>query len=214
MQVNFFDIVLSGSKLPTKWLRFYIKIRFPIGIVISLIMFINSITVTDFSIYDTSSLLFVIFFFALDFFNISLLVWTYMEMKKLTPRGYVLNLVYIYFFEIYYAVIYGLPYMFTSQFWSYFLIGAIPGLVWLIPNLIYFRKRKDLFYRGASVTQDSRVENADNEVAADKETITSNNVINQNDVFSTIEKLNELKEKGILTEQEFTEKKGELLQKI
>jgi len=219
MKIDFFDMILKGSKRSTKWLRFYVKVRFPLGIVISSLFFVSSLIKTNFHIENASLLMFVIFLFLLDFANILLQVFTYLEMKKMTPRGYILNVIYLYFFELYYAIVFALSDFYL--FWVRFIAGIIVGLAFMIPNLIYFRKRKDLFYRNTVVNADKQPDISENkdklqdEISIEDEMASKKSYVSASDeIIDTIKKLNALKERGVLTEQEFQEKKNQLLKRI
>ena len=220
MRVDYFDIILKGSKLPTKWLHFYVKVRFPIGIVIALFWLIKSLfTSIDFAVLDTRLLIFVILAYILDLVNITLLVRTYIEMRAMTSTGYKLNIVYLYFFAVYYPFTTAIANIDT--FWENFIANVFWGSVWLISNLVYFHKRKGLFYMGKAVNHVKQAVAIENEIRVETQNEVQDEILADkditsahDDIFTTIEKLNKLKEKGILTEQEFTQKKLQLLDKI
>ncbi|NLU35594.1 MAG: SHOCT domain-containing protein [Clostridiales bacterium] len=140
-------------------------------------------------------------------------------MKKMTPRGYILNVIYLYFFELYYAIVFALSDFYL--FWVRFIAGIIVGLAFMIPNLIYFRKRKDLFYRNTVVNADKQPDISENkdklqdEISIGDEMASKKSYVSASDeIIDTIKKLNALKERGVLTEQEFQEKKNQLLKRI
>ncbi len=147
--------------------------------------------------------LIIISFAIIDIFFLILTVWVYSEMKKLTVKGYKLNILYLWLYWVYFAITNSLRYNDINLI-GYIIGGLIVGLIWLIPNLIYFKKRKSLFIPIPPKT-----------IEIDypyKEEDTYN--VEKDSVFISLEKLKDLKEKGVLTEEEFAQKKQELLQKI
>lgn len=143
---NIFDDTLSVSYSPVGWMRFYVKIRFPFLIAVSSLSYFYYIIKTDFSTYKLTSLLFVLFYLGLDLLNLALLIWAYIEMKKLSYKGYILNIIHLCYSVFYYSLGKGVVSLAKGQFEQYFLIFLIGRLLlWVLPNFIYFYKRRDLF---------------------------------------------------------------------
>ncbi|NMC56274.1 MAG: zinc ribbon domain-containing protein [Eubacteriaceae bacterium] len=125
--------------LPCNWLKFYIYYRFPIGLFFTL----GSILKSYYDSYNSSLPDWVYLF---DFLSIFLIVLTYICMFKLTKEGYYLNIVLLFYTLAVNTLNYAdylLEYMnvFAALFVS--LIAYLG--IWVIPNLIYFKKRKSLF---------------------------------------------------------------------
>lgn len=144
---DYFNLRLSTSELPTSWLWFYVKIRFPLGIIVSIISIITSFSQINFSLYSGLGVVIILFFFSFDIINVALTMWAYVEMKNLSTKGFKLNKVLLWYGVFYLALSKSIGYINTnsSAFWSGLLAGAIAGLIWLWPNMVYFNKRRHLF---------------------------------------------------------------------
>lgn len=144
---DYFNLRLSMSELPTNWLWFYVKIRFPLGIIISIISMITSFSQINFSLYSGLGIVIILFFFSFDIINVVLTIWAYVEMKNLSTKGFKLNKVLLWYGVFYLALSKSIEYINTDStaFWSGLFAGAIAGLIWLWPNMVYFNKRKYLF---------------------------------------------------------------------
>jgi len=203
--MNYFNVCRKAYGLPTNWLWVYVYVRFPIGFIISIVQLYNFFNNLDLLFYDTLGQFLIVLFSITDISMLVLMCWTYYEMSKLTARGYKLNIVYLWLYYLYYALTNGLSRT-DIDYVTSFITGLIAGLIWLVPNLIYFRKRKSLFIK----PENTQTNIADNQVIENG----NNDSWGKESVFTTLEKLNALKEKGVLTEEEFMQKKQELLQRI
>ncbi|MEE0100773.1 MAG: hypothetical protein U0I48_03435 [Acutalibacteraceae bacterium] len=138
--------------LPTAWYKFYVYFRFPVGFLVSLyslwqvISFYSEYTwiempaIQGFAVFlEIAYLIFGIIVFALTL--------------KLNQRAYECNIGYLIVTVGYWALISVLqagmdvPNMqFITYLLSFTIAAIIYGLVWFLPNFIYFRKRKSLFH--------------------------------------------------------------------
>jgi len=210
-KIDYFNMKLRSSELPTSWLWFYVKIRFPLGIVLLVSSMIAFFSETDFRNYYALEIAAFMFFFSFDVINFVLTVWTYAEMKNLSIKGFKLNKVLLWYGTFYIPFGSALEFVGSdaSSFWSRFLPGMLfIGLIWMWPNLVYFNKRKFLF-SSAKLDRDNP-ENDINHIRNTREVLTEES----EDLIAKIEKLSNLKDKGIITEAEFEHKKKELLEKL
>ncbi|HRI01888.1 MAG TPA: SHOCT domain-containing protein [Saprospiraceae bacterium] len=97
-----------------------------------------------------------------------------------------------------------LKYVTTFWFWLFFIIGAFTYIGWIIPVIIYF------YHRGLVTKQVEKI------IQNTYEHFNSTNPIvikseDNDQVESKLEKLFDLKNKGIITEEEFLTRKSKLL---
>ncbi len=86
-----FDRRLADSRIPVRWMKFYVKLILPVSAGISALTFISSLgTFGRSSITDILKLIFAAV-------SIVLPVLTFIEMKKLSIRGYYLNMALLIF---------------------------------------------------------------------------------------------------------------------
>jgi hypothetical protein len=124
--------------LSTKWMRVYIFILFPIGIYADIAMFFG---LTAPMAIDGKTgilgLLFLIFCLQLIF-----IISTYRDMKALRESGYIKNIVLLLLVTSSQPISFAI----RSEFFTGFIDLIFLSLIWFLPNYIYFKKRKSLFY--------------------------------------------------------------------
>ncbi|MPM34302.1 hypothetical protein SDC9_80884 [bioreactor metagenome] len=125
---SYFNAITSITTKKTNWLEFYVKIRIPLGMLFNLVSIIYLIweiwlTPTDYAYLAV----------CLNLIFLILLIFTFIEMKNLTPKGYILNMILL-FFDLPFSLLELNLYKISLE------------SVFLVLNLIYFTKRKSLFY--------------------------------------------------------------------
>lgn len=128
-----FDRRLADSKIPVRWMRFYVKFILPVSAGISALTFLSSLgTFSELSITDMLELIFVAV-------SIVLPVLTFIEMKKLSLSGYYLNIALLLFGLLRNTI---LSFVASGMFSA---SGILYYLIWSGANLLYFKKRISLF---------------------------------------------------------------------
>ena len=88
MSIDYFNACRTTYELPTKWLWFYVKVRFPIGFIVSIANIFSISRDLDLSLYDAVGGFLIISLITADILMLALMCWVYFEMKNLTARGY------------------------------------------------------------------------------------------------------------------------------
>ncbi len=119
------------------WARFYIFWRFPIGIVFTSVFILMPLTeiLETPEQYDIPLTLLVV---GINTVFLTLTILTYIMMKTLSIRGYYMNLVYLLLNPVFMS----LQHQIDSTVIMQMLILYI---LWVLPNLLYFSKRKAFF---------------------------------------------------------------------
>lgn len=127
--------------LPTKWLFFYLFIRFPLMILASLVVIIRDFL--PLVPYLSSGRVPGLLTFAgiLEIGNLALMLVTFIKLLKLSPSSFKWNLAYLW---------YGAGCQLFSCFIMYgfstYFMGSLAGAFgWTISNLVYFNNRSELF---------------------------------------------------------------------
>jgi hypothetical protein len=134
----------AAFKGGTEWLKFYRSVRFPICFILNtIIMIIYTATNVQylFAVKYVTSLIIVtlvglsptIFLFTFD-------ILVYIRMKKMELSAYNLNIVLITAETLIISLV-----IFIIDIFYGLLSLILIGLIWWLPNFIYFRKRKFLF---------------------------------------------------------------------
>ena len=127
--------------MPTKWLFFYLFIRFPIFLLSSIVgLFQNYVSYFQ---YLFSDILPPIFYLAMlvDFAYFILDIITFIKLLKLSPSSYKWNMVFLWF-----GMGYEVLAMLIGRDFSPYMLGRITGaFIWAVINLVYFNKRSELF---------------------------------------------------------------------
>lgn len=127
--------------MPTKWLFFYIFIRFPLSFLLSIVTLAN--TYVPYLPYLFGGYLDPIFYVAMlvDFSYFAVSIITFVKLIRLSPSSFKWNMVYLWF-----GVINEILVMLIAQEFSPYMLGRITGaLSWAGANLAYFNKRSELF---------------------------------------------------------------------
>ena len=127
--------------MPTKWLFFYIFIRFPISFLFSIITLVN--TYASYLPYLFGGYLDPVFYVAMlvDFSYFAVSIITFVKLIRLSPSSFKWNMVYLWF-----GVINQILVMLIVQDFSYYMLGRVTGAFsWATTNLSYFNKRSELF---------------------------------------------------------------------
>lgn len=119
--------------LPIRWLNFYVYVRIPLGILISVVSGLAS-----FALYpdDPAVLLFVL---GLTAFDLCLAIFLLIGLHRRRLWGWRLN----WFVLVLEVLLRPLDKAEDATMYFAFLIAA--ALFWLLPNAIYFKKRRHLF---------------------------------------------------------------------
>lgn len=131
--------------LPMNWFNFWKYVRFPLGILVSLYNLFNYIN------YETSNLILVSLF--IDIFIFAFLCMTFSFFINRKKIGiYFINtwLIIELLTNIFNSVVntyFNSNYIstFTDFIITYVVTIIIVGLIWTLPNYIYFNKRKNYF---------------------------------------------------------------------
>lgn len=127
--------------MPTKWLFFYIFIRFPLSFLSFIITLVNSYI--PYFPYLFGGYLAPVFYIALlmDFACFAISVITFVKLLKLSPSSFKWNMVYLWF-----SVGCEVLGILISGSFSPYMLGRITGaFCWAAANLSYFNKRSELF---------------------------------------------------------------------
>ena len=210
---------LYHSKLSCRWLSFYRQVLLIIWV------FFGAL----------SSIIGVVFAVLGDIFNFSLLSFmilellpviftflVFLEINKFTPAGYRLNIMLLSFMMISYV---GFFLIFGVEYWTMVAFG----LIFFPLNLIYFRKRKVLFYKkafGDSFTDEKSAvsfatlmqlkHDVDNDLITKVEYTTKKEMymkeIESGKIKLNMFQLTQLLSEGIITQEEYESKKKDLLE--
>ena len=149
------DDIEKNKELPMKWWKFLQYFNFPVGIILSLF------SISNYSNINLNTLnIFGWIFFIGDIVMVILLCVTYINFVERKRKGYYLLLLYFISFTVWNTLISTLTNL-TNGFRSlrgkdvndifvytmmiFFISLAIAGGIWIYPNYIYFKKRKNLF---------------------------------------------------------------------
>ncbi|MDF2684874.1 MAG: hypothetical protein K0S55_55 [Clostridia bacterium] len=157
---------LKTTKYPggTRWLYFYIFIRFPISFILgglsllsSLATDLNSISIlTDFSSVIIYIIIFFIFYIP-SIFSYIFSFFVYRKMKNLEKSSYKLNMILLAIDWFIFGIKMGINFIYLNIFIGFFPGLIIFGLIWFLPNFIYFKNRKCLFTDNTSVKHNSSI---------------------------------------------------------
>lgn len=134
-------IRMASYERSTTWLQFYIYFRFPLGFVFGGINLLTLI-VSPF-LYQTefSSFLFTI---CTAFYIFS--IWVFCKLDNLEPTGYKSLQAFLPAEVLYVS-------LFSDLWYEAIFKFVLLSLVWWLPNAIYFKKRKSLFYEEPPVVR-------------------------------------------------------------
>lgn len=94
----------------------------------------------------------------------------------------------------------------SGWFWIFLICGLFTTIGWVIPIAFYFFQ-KNMVKNGI----EEIFNRAENEFRTSKSTGTVSKAVSSEDVYSQLEKLAALKEKGILSDEEFAAQKAKLV---
>lgn len=141
---NYFNKKRAEFKLPTEWLWFYVKVRFPIGIILGVIGLISYFSTLDLSEFNELGVAVVLFEILLLVVILALQIYTSVQMNLLTKKGYNSNRILLILESVYYLYIYiviALAGGDSDESLGKFIVYSIFAVL----NIIYFKNRKDLF---------------------------------------------------------------------
>lgn len=131
----------SSFALKTRWLYFYIFIRFPLAFFLGAIDILNCLVYIRCFYKSITGLAWFSVFIAFSLYIYSIIV--YRGMRVLDKPSYRNNMVLLVVETIVGAIYFGLQ---QTDFGFGFIISLVSiGLIWLLPNYIYFKKRRELF---------------------------------------------------------------------
>ena len=149
MRDTYFDQRRATFWKPTNWLWFFVKVRFPLGLlpIAYDIYFFTVRLINGITVYQTL----VIYFLVMALYEavrLVLNIWAVAEARRLTRAGYILIKVSLYM-ETGMAALIGMYLQVLGSPLLGFLAGAcVYGLLWLLPNISYFSQRETLFNPG------------------------------------------------------------------
>lgn len=126
-----------------RWLKFYVKWRFPISFVFSVISILNEIVQGIDQYYFSLPLYAYAVLFDVAVFIFAVVVYIYM--RGLKPIGYTLNMILITVECLSRAMVSALNAVNTRFSIAFFTPLLFEMLLWGLPNYIYFKHRKVLF---------------------------------------------------------------------
>ena len=142
---------LEDQKLTTDWLKFYLNVYLYIVLVMTGLVIPNALSeLYEIPIWIGEGNVLELLSFFLNAFAAVAVIFTFIELRDFTPLGYKWNIVFLVSSFAEYSLT-------TLSKWlegepdgrmrlSFLIFGNILYLLaWLIPNLIYFKKRKHLF---------------------------------------------------------------------
>lgn len=147
------QLLLKGIAIgkPVNWMNFYIFTRLPIMLISGIFSFILNFSTYQ-SLGGLSQPMYTLLYIILgtELLHYALSFFTYTNMKKTKPLGYFLNMAVL----LLDCVSIGLTQGFLGSIQAGFQSGMQMGLlsfavgvgIWFVPNFIYFRKRKGMFY--------------------------------------------------------------------
>lgn len=142
---------LDNEKLETKelsmfWWNFWQYIRFPIGLIFSFLNICQYLTYN----FDTD----LFFFFILDVSIILLMAFSFYTFTKRKKVGYTFFNIFLFVESIYNSAITTFKNLmqnnninldFVGFMLEFIIVLIIWGIIWVLPNYIYFKKRKNYF---------------------------------------------------------------------
>ena len=140
----------NEKELPMNWWNFFLYIKFPLTIIVSLCSIVeafNNIHGYEFNTFGQSI---IVAFFLIDIVFIIYTALAFNVIIKRKKNGYILFIGYL-FFEILYRVFvavftnYKTDTDFAENIIAFITVSAILMLIWSFPNYVYFNKRKNLF---------------------------------------------------------------------
>jgi DNA-directed RNA polymerase subunit RPC12/RpoP len=140
----------NEKELPMNWWNFFLYIKFPLTIIVSLCSIVkafNNIHGYEFNTFGQSI---IVAFFLIDIVFIIYTALAFNVIIKRKKNGYILFIGYL-FFEILYRVFvavftnYKTDTDFAENIIAFITVSAILMLPWSLPNYIYFSKRKKYF---------------------------------------------------------------------
>lgn len=134
------------SDLPMNWWNFWKYVRFPIGVILTVINIMDYLPTLDVNVIN-------IFAFLTDISLLVLMITTYYHFLMQNKIGYkflnawlIIELVCNSLNTTVEALADSYGYITLMDFVGpFFLAVCIIGIVWTVPNYIYFKKRKSLF---------------------------------------------------------------------
>lgn len=144
--------IVNKYPLPTAWYKFYVYFRFPIGFLLSLYSFWQVISFySEYPWIEMPAIQSIAIFVEIAFLIFGIIVFALT--LKLNQRAYECNIAYLIATVGYWALISVLQagtsvlkMQFITYLLSFTIATIIYGLVWFLPNFIYFKKRKSLFH--------------------------------------------------------------------
>lgn len=137
------------EKTENKWLWFYINIRFPLGFVFSVLFILYNIyyLTNEISTYSVSETAIILFYTLIESINFVFCLFTYLALKKPNLTSYRINIGLLIFGLMYFPIYFNMKRIVASEFsFVLFLLSSLTyALLFLLPNLIYFKKRKFIF---------------------------------------------------------------------
>jgi len=197
--LNDSDSESKEKPIKTNWLSFYNYLLMPLGFIMLVIAtLLNS---------DSMALIIINAIIGLSFLYVAYSIhmrysWAYYAYIILIIVG---SIDYIYT-RVYLQSIVDHSIDFLATLLTLFIFIS---LFWIAPNIIYIKKRKHLF-----INNSSNVFHNQNKTQTIEKINTTTSVDDDLNEFNKLEKLSELKEKGVISEEEFESKKKEILDRI
>ena len=134
-----------NANLPMRWWNFWKYVRFPLGLIFSLFR-LSTYKYTSFNFY-------VLAFVITDIIMLLFAIYTYDLFMHKKKKGYLIFILFMFVESIYSCGFSTLNTALSNttilESWefilSFILVLIIWGIIWILPNYIYFKKRKECF---------------------------------------------------------------------
>ena len=136
----------EDKKLPIRWLKFWLYVRFPVGILVSL----GNLSMYQDIPYSTNKIVALF----IDIITLAFIIITYLNFAERKKIGYILLKSWLYVGEwlllcftitLQNTLYYDNSINIFNFIITYMIILLIWGIIWVLPNGIYFEKRKHYF---------------------------------------------------------------------
>lgn len=160
-----------NEELPMKWWDFCKYIRFPLGIIVSIFNFINTLS----AVKDIQLNSFGYIIISVNFALIILLCVTYYFFLERKKYGFEILITYYICELLYNSFINTLKddYINGEDLGTIIItalfISAIVGVIWILPNYIYFKKRRHLFGKEEAYSNINEVTSENKDIINNKE---------------------------------------------
>lgn len=179
---------MENNKLPTKWLKFCIYWRLPIGMLVNAAS-LNTL-IDNFSPNNLYSIIFEIFY-GITFLLFPLITFAYSS--RYQKKGYYLLYAHFIVEALFNSIFSALNNLstFGNFIINLLIASSMYAFLWVVPNVIYLKKRKKLFNNDVSTQQTKQKENEPTTITKQEEKIKvkKKKEINYNAILITLTSL-------------------------